>query len=107
MTEARARRTESRGGVPDHRPGVFEHSRHSVWLLWHLNSVYACSIYLHQAWTNANDKMTVKDYIFYKTLCIRRKILNIITVQSVDPNKKVPDLNCGVQDLLLEVVDLK
>jgi len=51
--------------------------------------------------------MTVKDYIFYKTLCIRRKILNIITVQSVDPNKKVPDLNCGVQDLLLEVVDLK
>ena len=25
----------------------------------------ACNIYLHQAWTNANDKMTVKDYIFY------------------------------------------
>jgi len=25
----------------------------------------------------------------------------------VDPSKKVPDLNCGVQDLLLEVVDLK
>ena len=63
--------------------------------------------YPHQASTDANDKMTVKDYIFYKTLCICRKILNIITVQSVDPNKKVPDLNCGVQDLLLEVVDLK
>jgi len=30
---------EHRGGVPDRRPGVFEHSRHSVWLLWHLNSV--------------------------------------------------------------------
>jgi len=25
----------------------------------------------------------------------------------VDPSKKVPDLNCGVQDLLLQVVDLK
>jgi len=28
-------------------------------------------------------------------------------MQSVDPSKKVPDLNCGMQDLLLEVVDLK
>ena len=25
----------------------------------------------------------------------------------VDPSKKVPDLNCEVQDLLLQVVDLK
>ena len=25
----------------------------------------------------------------------------------VNPSKKVPDLNCGVQDLLLKVVDLK
>ena len=25
----------------------------------------------------------------------------------MDPSKKVPDLNCAVQDLLLEVVDLK
>jgi len=25
----------------------------------------------------------------------------------VDPNKKVTDLNCEVQDLLLEVVDVK
>ena len=25
----------------------------------------------------------------------------------VEPRKKVPDLNCEVQDLLLEVVDLK
>ena len=36
---ARARRAESRCGVPDRRQTVFEHSRHSVWLLWHLNSV--------------------------------------------------------------------
>ena len=25
-----------------------------------------CNIYPHQAWTNANDRMTVKDYIFTK-----------------------------------------
>jgi len=37
--EARARRAESRCGVPDRRPGVFEHSRHTVWFLWHLSSV--------------------------------------------------------------------
>ena len=30
---------ESRGGVPNCRPGVIEHSRHSVWLLRHLSSV--------------------------------------------------------------------
>jgi len=39
LLEARARRAECRGGVPDRRPGVFEHSRHSVWLSLHLNSV--------------------------------------------------------------------
>jgi len=32
-------RSLSRGGVPDCRPEIFEYSRHSVWLLWHLNSV--------------------------------------------------------------------
>ena len=25
----------------------------------------------------------------------------------LDPSKKVPNVNCGVQDLLLDVVDLK
>jgi len=77
----------------------------SVWLLWHLNSVYACNIYLHQAWTNANDKMTAKDYIFLQNIMQTQK--NTQHYNCVDPNKKVPDLNCGVQDLLLEVVDLK
>jgi len=33
-----------------------------------------CNIYPHQAWTNANDKMTVKDYIFAKHHA-QRKIL--------------------------------
>jgi len=28
---------QSRGGVPDRRPGVFEHSRHSVRFLWHFS----------------------------------------------------------------------
>ena len=37
--EARARSAESRSGVPDRRPEVFEHSMHSVWLSRHLNSV--------------------------------------------------------------------
>ena len=35
------------------------------------------------------------------------KILKYKLYGVVDPSKKVPDLNCGVQDLLLEVVDLK
>ena len=31
----------------------------------------------------------------------------ILLSRVVDPRRKVPDLNCEVQDLLLEVVDLK
>ena len=31
----------------------------------------------------------------------------ILAIRVVDPSKKVPDLSCVVQDLLLEVVDLK
>ena len=50
--------------------------------------------------------MTVKDSIFYETSCIEKNT-QIQTVQMVDPSKKVPDLNCELQDLLLEVVDLK
>ena len=38
--EVRAWRAESRGRIHDCRPGIFEHSRHSVYLLWHLNSVW-------------------------------------------------------------------
>ena len=68
----------------------------------------ACHICPHQARTNANDKITVKDYIFLqKTSCIE-KILKYKTCRVVDPSKKkVPDLSCEVQDLLPEVVDLK
>ena len=36
-----------------------------------------------------------------------RKKLKYKLRRVVDPSKKVPDLKCGVQDLLLEVVDLK
>jgi len=35
------------------------------------------------------------------------KILKYKLYRVVDPSKKVPDLNCEVQDLLLEVVNLK
>ena len=67
----------------------------------------ACSIYPHQAWTNANDKITVKDYIFLQNIMRREKCSNINYAEWWIPAKKVPDLNCEVQDLLLEVVDLK
>ena len=53
--------------------------------------------------------MTVNDYIFiYKTSFIEKKILKYRPklCRVVDPCKKVPDLICGVQDLLLKVVDL-
>jgi len=50
--------------------------------------------------------MTVKDYFFYKTYAYRKKLKYKLR-RVVDPSKKVPDVNCGVQDLLLEVVDLK
>ena len=60
-------------GFPTADHWVFEHSMDSARLLWHLNSVYACNIYLHQAWTNANDKMTVKDYIFLQNIMHTQK----------------------------------
>jgi len=44
-------------------------------LLWHLIVFDACNIYPHQAWTNANDKMTAKDYIFNKSSCIEKNTL--------------------------------
>jgi len=36
-----------------------------------------------------------------------RKILKYKLCRVVDPSRNVPDLKCGVPDLLLEVVDLK
>jgi len=65
----------------------------------------AASIYT-KVWTNVNDKMTVKDYIFQKHHAYR-KILRYKLCRVVDPSKKVPDLNCEVEDLLLQVVDLE
>jgi len=40
-----------------------------------------CNIYPHQAWTNANDKMTGKYYIFFYKTCIEKNT-QIQTVQS-------------------------
>ena len=50
--------------------------------------------------------MTVKDYVCTKHHAYR-KVLKYKLRRVVDPSKKVPDLNCAVQDLLSEVVDLK
>jgi len=55
---------------------------------------------------NANDKMTVKDYIFTKHHAYT-KIPKYKLCRNGKRCKKVPDLNCEVQNLLLEVVDLK
>ena len=105
--EARARRAESRGGVSDRRSGVFEHSRHSVWLLWHLNSVWR----LQHLSTPSKDKCKwqndrERQHFIYKTSCVEKNT-QIKLCRVVEPSKKVPDVNCDVQDLLLEVVDLK
>ena len=37
----------------------------------------ACNIYPHQARTNANDKMIVKDYILLQNIMRREKYSNI------------------------------
>jgi len=50
--------------------------------------------------------MTAKDYIL-QNIMRREKILKGKLHRVVDASKKVPNLNCEVQDLLLEVVDLK
>ena len=50
--------------------------------------------------------MTVKDYIFTKHHAYR-KIPKYKLCRNGKRCKKVPDLNCEVQNLLLEVVDLK
>jgi len=50
--------------------------------------------------------MAVNDYIFTKRHA-QRKILKYKLCRVKDPSKKVPDLSCEVQALLLEVVDIK
>ena len=87
--EARARMAESRGGVPtaDHR------------LLWHLNRFDACNICLHQP-SVGKCKWPWRTTFFTKHHAYR-KILKYKLCKAVDPSRKVPDLNCGVQDLLL------
>jgi len=50
--------------------------------------------------------MELKDYVCTKHRAYR-KILKYKLRRVVDPSRKVPDLNCEVQDLLLVVVDLK
>ena len=77
--EARTRRVENRGGVPDRRPGVFEHS---VSFLRHLNSVWG----LQHLSTLSMDKIQMAKWpwrttFFYKTSCLEKNT-QIQTVQS-------------------------
>jgi len=86
--EARVRRTESRDGVLDCRSGVFEYSRHSVWLLRHLNSVRC----LERLSTPSMDKCKWQNdreglHFFYKTSCIQKNT-QIYTVQSYGAQQK-------------------
>ena len=60
-------------GVTDRRPGVFEHSRHFVWLLWHLNSVWRLQ---HLSMHTKHGQMHTTKWpwrtTFYKTSCIEK-----------------------------------
>jgi len=67
-------------GFRGRRPGVFEHSRHSVWLFWHLNSV--CR--LQQLSTPSMDKCK---WQISKTSCIEKNS-QILTVQSGGSQQK-------------------
>ena len=87
----------------DSRQGVFEHSRHSVWLLWHLSSVWR----LQHLSTPSVDKckMTEWPHIFLQNITQREKYTNDKLCRVVDPN-------CEVHDLLLvdfeqEVPDMR
>ena len=59
-------RAESRGGFPIADQG-FSSIQGTLFDCYIWIAFDACNIYLHQARTNANDNVTVKDYIFYKT----------------------------------------
>jgi len=76
-------------GVPDRRPGVFEHSRHSVWLLWHLNSVWC----LQHLSTPSMDKFKWQNDLeglhFLQNIMCRERYSNINrTVQSGGSQQK-------------------
>jgi len=86
---------------------VFEHSRHSVWLLWPLNKVWR----LQHLSTPSMDKCKWQNdpelQFFLQNVKHREKYSSIKCADWWITATKVPDLNCEVHDLLLEVVDLK
>ena len=71
---------------------VFEHSRHSMWLLSHSNSVWC----LQHLSTPSTDKCKWQNdregLHFYKTARIQKKYSNINCAEWWIPAKKVPDL---------------
>ena len=107
-----------RSPVSQHRGGVYFDRLHlvSTTSRWHAGAVFSPRGML-RLWVYVTTRCpsvrpsvclsclsTVKDY-FLQNIMRREKHSNMYRV--VNPSKKVPDLNCGVQDLLLKVVDLK
>ena len=61
--ETRARRPRAEMGFPTADQGLSS-IQGTLFRFCGIKIVFdACNIYLHQAWTDANDKITVKDYI--------------------------------------------
>jgi len=84
-TEAQDRKAKSRGGVP----GEFLSIQGTLFGFYRIQIVFdACSIYPHQAQTNANDKKTVKDYIFLQNSTHTEKYSNINCAEWWIPAKR-------------------
>jgi len=76
-------------GFPTADQGFCEHSRHSVWLLWHSNGylMLAASIYTKHGQMQ-NDKITAKVYIFFTKHHAYRKLLKYKLCRVVDSSKR-------------------
>ena len=110
--------TQSSALTSQHRGGVYFDRLHlvSTTSRWHAGAVFnprgmlRLWVYVTTRCPSVRPSVclsclsTVKDY-FLQNIMRREKHSNMYRV--VNPSKKVPDLNCGVQDLLLKVVDLK
>jgi len=105
--EARVRIAESRGWVPDRRPGVFEHSKHSVWLLWHLNSVWCLQHLSTPSIENANDKNDREGLHFLQNITHREKHSNINCAEWWIPAKRCRISIVTLVDLKQQVLDLR
>ena len=65
------------------------------------------SVWRWQHWQMQMTKWPWRITFSLQNIMHREKYSNINSAEWWNPARKVPDLNCEVQDLLLEVVDLK